>query len=81
MNLLSDIKDSKIPYYEKLPKESLFYKHIVATIASKSLHKQVGQKAIEDAYLLQEVNDRILKPVAEFAEIQRRAIDEAKLRR
>jgi hypothetical protein len=75
VNLLSDIKDSKIPFYEKLPKDSLFYKHIIASMASKSLNKQVGQKASDDAALLQEVNNRILKPDVNFSEIQRRAID------
>ena len=75
VHLLSDIKESKIPFYEKLPKDSLFYKHHIASMASKSLKKEAGQKAIDDAQLLQEVNDRILKPVAEFGEIQRKAID------
>jgi hypothetical protein len=75
VHLLSDIKESKIPFYEKLPKDSLFYKHHIASMASKSLKKEAGQKAIDDAHLLQEVNDRILKPVAEFGEIQRKAID------
>ena len=44
VHLLSDIKESKIPFYEKLPKDSLFYKHHIASMASKSLKKEAGQK-------------------------------------
>lgn len=46
--MLEKIKDDKIPFYEKLPKESSFYKHYMQLLFTGKLETAAQAKAVED---------------------------------
>lgn len=45
---LEVIKDSKIPFYEKLPKDSPFYKHYMSVLYAARMQETAAKKVIED---------------------------------
>ena len=49
---LQAIKDSKIPFYEKLPKDSAFYKHYMSVLYQTRLHDATSKKVLEDRAML-----------------------------
>ncbi len=50
---LEIIKDAKIPFYEKLPKESPFYKHYMSVLYAARMQEAAAKKILEDRNLLQ----------------------------
>ena len=69
------MKNAKIPYYDKIPKDSNFYKFIISKLTTTKLVAEARDKAREEKASLKDVNDKILKPTLEFAEIQRHALN------
>lgn len=49
---LEIIKDKKIPFYEKLPKDLPFYKHYMSVIQATRIQEVATMKAEEDRHLL-----------------------------
>jgi len=45
---LEEVKDKKIPFYEKLPKDSPFYKHYVSILYAKRMNDVACQQANDD---------------------------------
>lgn len=45
---LEVIKDAKIPFYEKLPKDSPFYKHYMSVLYAARMQEATAKKVIED---------------------------------
>ena len=39
MNIFEDVKDRKTPFYEKLPKDSAFYKHYTGLLQSNRMQE------------------------------------------
>jgi hypothetical protein len=62
---LDKIRDSKIPFYEKLPKDSSFYKHYMHLLYTRKIDQVADTTAKEDRYLLRDVGDKITKPLNE----------------
>ena len=50
---LDIIKDAKIPFYEKLPKDSPFYKHYMSVLFASRMQETAAKKVIEDRVYLQ----------------------------
>jgi len=69
IELLDKMKNAKIPYYDKIPKDSNFYKFIINKLLTTKLVTETRDKAREEKASLKDVNDKILKPTLEFAEI------------
>jgi hypothetical protein len=53
VELLEEIKDAKIPFYEKLPKDSPFYKHYMSVLFASRMQEAAARKVLEDRTLLQ----------------------------
>ena len=49
---LEIIKDGKIPFYEKLPKDSAFYKHYMSVLYQARLQEATSKKVLEDRSML-----------------------------
>jgi hypothetical protein len=49
---LEVIRDAKIPFYEKLPKESPFYKHYMSVLYAGRMQEAAAKKILEDRNLL-----------------------------
>jgi hypothetical protein len=49
---LEAIKDSKIPFYEKLPKDSAFYKHYMSVLYQARIQEATSKKVLEDRAVL-----------------------------
>lgn len=50
---LEIVKDKKIPFYEKLPKDSPFYKHYMIVLYASRMQETAARKIVEDrAFLL-----------------------------
>lgn len=49
---LEVIKDGKIPFYEKLPKDSAFYKHYMSVLYQSRLKEATSKKVQEDRAML-----------------------------
>ena len=49
---LEIIKDQKIPFYEKLPKESQFYKHYMSVLQAARMQETAAKKILEDRKIL-----------------------------
>ena len=45
---LEIIKDAKIPFYEKLPKDSPFYKHYMSVLYAARMQEATAKKVVED---------------------------------
>ncbi len=45
---LEVIKDAKIPFYEKLPKDSPFYKHYMSVLYAARMQETTSKKVVED---------------------------------
>lgn len=69
IELLDKMKNAKIPYYDKIPKDSNFYKFIINKLITTKILTETRDKAREEKASLKDVNDKILKPTLEFAEI------------
>jgi hypothetical protein len=69
IELLDKMKNAKIPYYDKIPKDSNFYKFIINKLLTTKLVTETRDKAREEKASLKDVNDKILNPTLEFAEI------------
>ena len=52
---LEVIKDAKIPFYEKLPKDSPFYKHYMSVLYAARIQEAAAKRVIEDRQLLMSV--------------------------
>lgn len=52
-------KDQKIPFYEKLPKSSEFYRHHVQNQRHKRLHEAARGKAEEDRMKFESASEKI----------------------
>ena len=52
---LEIIKDAKIPFYEKLPKDSPFYKHYMSVLYAARMQEATTKKVVEDRNLFQNV--------------------------
>eukprot|EP00347_Sterkiella_histriomuscorum_P016619 403352494 len=52
---LEIIKDKKIPFYEKLPKDSPFYKHYMSVLYAARMQEAAQQKVQEDRVLFSNV--------------------------
>lgn len=50
---LEIIKDAKIPFYEKLPKDSPFYKHYMSVLYAARIQEATSKKVSEDRNLFQ----------------------------
>jgi len=50
--MLEKIKDAKIPFYEKLPKDSAFYKHYMSVLQQTRLKDATAKKVLEDRTML-----------------------------
>jgi len=59
VELLAQIKEEKIPFYEKLPKDSTFYKHYMNLLVTRAIDKSAVDKLDEDKTVLKEVNEKI----------------------
>jgi hypothetical protein len=53
------IKEAKIPFYEKLPKDHQFYKHFMATIGTKRMKDAANIKVEEDRNLFEDAGVKI----------------------
>jgi hypothetical protein len=53
--MLDQIKDAKIPFYEKLPKDSPFYKHYMSLLYSSKINNVMASKIAEDRNFLMDV--------------------------
>ena len=60
---LQGIKDSKIPFYEKLPKDSNFYKHYMSVLYQTRLHDATSKKVLEDRTMLVNAAATIPEPI------------------
>ncbi|MFO0118273.1 MAG: hypothetical protein ACK521_11900 [bacterium] len=69
------MKNAKIPYYDKLPKNSTFYKFIISKLLTTKLVDETKDKAREEKASLKDIKENILKPTLEYAEIQRNALN------
>jgi hypothetical protein len=49
---LEIIKDQKIPFYEKLPKDSPFYKHYMSVLFTGRMQEAAARKVLEDRTFL-----------------------------
>ena len=49
---LEIIKDQKIPFYEKLPKDSPFYKHYMSILFAYRMQEAAARKILEDRTVL-----------------------------
>ena len=50
--MLEIVKDKKIPFYEKLPKDSPFYKHYMSVLTASRLQEAASLKVLEDRDML-----------------------------
>ena len=50
-------KDSKIPAYDKIDKNSTMYKHIMQTMFTEDIESKVMQQMQEDRVMLKEINE------------------------
>lgn len=80
MPLLQEIKDFKTPIQEKLPTMSNFTKLFISRLKLKRIRDAVDEAKNEHPQI-KDVNETILKPTIEFAEIQRHALEQARRRR
>lgn len=55
VNKLEIIKDAKIPFYEKLPKDSVFYKHYMSVLFSGRMQEAAAKKILEDRTMMENV--------------------------
>ena len=69
------MKNAKIPYYDKIPKDSNFYKFILSKLLSTKLVAETKEKVREEKACLKDIKENILKPTLEFSEIQRNALN------
>ncbi len=56
---LEIIKDAKIPFYEKLPKDSPFYKHYMSVLYAARMQENTAKKVIEDRQMFQKASETI----------------------
>jgi hypothetical protein len=57
---LDVIRDAKIPFYEKLPKDSPFYKHYMSVMYAARIEETGARKILEDRNLMQNAAATIL---------------------
>jgi len=58
--MLLQIKDAKIPFYEKLPKDNQFYKHYMQNLKFQRMKDVAANKAEEDKVLFDGAREKIL---------------------
>ena len=61
---LEIIKDKKIPFYEKLPKDSAFYKHYMSVLSHARLQEATTKLIAEDKSMLINAAASIPNPLA-----------------
>ena len=67
-------KDSKIPAYDKIDKNSTMYKHIMQLMFNKEIADTAGKQMAEDREMLKDINDTIVPP----KKIATKEVDEEK---
>jgi hypothetical protein len=55
------MKEKKIPYYDKLPKDSIFYKHLMQTMYMKSMKKACEETMQQEKNTMIEVKKLVTK--------------------
>ena len=58
---LCNMKEKKIPYYDKLPKDSIFYKHLMQTMYMKSMKKACEETMQQEKNTMIEVKKLVTK--------------------
>ena len=48
VDMLEQVKDEKTPFYEKLPKDSAFYKHYISLLQSSRMQESANGNVIEN---------------------------------
>ena len=61
MMFLLQIKEAKIPFYDKLPKDHQFYKHFMASINTKKMTRAAQEKMNDDRNLFEDAGMKIMR--------------------
>jgi hypothetical protein len=56
---LSDLRESKIPFWQKLPKESQFYVHYVQMLYNNQIKDAASELVQIDKQLMSEVKEEV----------------------
>jgi hypothetical protein len=56
---LAVLREEKIPFYEKLPKDSVFYKHYISNLFTGKIYQTTVETAKNEENLLKEVGENI----------------------
>ena len=59
ITMLLRIKDAKIPFYDKLPKDNQFYKHFMQNLGYQRMKDSAMMKAEEDKMLFRDATEKI----------------------
>ena len=59
ITFLLQIKDAKIPFYEKLPRDNQFYKHYMQNLNFNRMNEAAKEKASEDRMLFEGASEKI----------------------
>ena len=62
--MLYEVKDVKIPFYEKLPKDHMFYKHLMTAMGFKRMKNAANDKAEENKILFEDAREKLLQDQA-----------------
>ena len=58
---LLEIKEAKIPFYEKLPKDHQFYKHLMASFNIKRMAEAAEKKVSDDRFMFEDAGMKIVQ--------------------
>jgi hypothetical protein len=65
------IKDGKIPFYEKLPKDSAFYKHYMSVLQQSRLQEVCSKKVMEDRQVFKHAAETIASTPMPFSKLMK----------
>ena len=68
--MLYEVKDYKIPFYEKLPKDHMFYKHLMTNMSFKRMKNAATEKAEENKVLFEDAGEKLLQDQANAKRFQ-----------
>jgi len=57
--MLLRIKDAKIPFYDKLPKDNQFYKHFMQNLSFSRMKDSAIAKADQDKMMFRDATEKI----------------------
>lgn len=63
LQYLEDLREAKIPFWQKLPKESQFYVHYVQMLYNNSIKDAATELVTQDQQLMTEVKEEVQRPV------------------